>query len=60
MARHQTTIEAPRGDFIPKALRERLARFCVDKKTGNMVINISQGRIMGIHLTEMLNFPKTE
>ena len=60
MAATQQTVEAPRGDFIPKELRERLARFCVDNKTGNVIINISQGRIMGVHITEMVNFPKTE
>ena len=40
---------------IPPVLRERLLLFLLDGHTGNFVMNIRDGKILGAHVEEILS-----
>lgn len=41
-------------DMIPVALRTRLAEFMLDKRTGNLIIHVKSGKVVGGRLEELL------
>ena len=54
------------GDFVPlhlddcllpRQLLDRLGQFLLDKRTGNMQLNIKDGRILGAQVTEFHQIP---
>lgn len=41
-------------EAIPKILAERLLQFLLDRRTGNVQVNICEGRVTGFHIEEMV------
>ena len=41
------------GGMIPDEVWEVLARFMLDRKTGNIKLNVKEGRILGYHVEEI-------
>ena len=41
------------GGMIPDEIWEVFARFLLDRKTGNIKLNIKDGRILGYHVEEI-------
>ena len=39
---------------LPKNIAVYLAKFILDKRTGNVVLNIKEGKILAAHLTDMV------
>lgn len=42
------------GDMIPLWLQERLAEFILDKRTGNLILHVKSGQVLGGKLEEVL------
>lgn len=42
-------------DLIPKAVRERVAKFLLDERTGNVTLNVKDGRVLGFTIEEKLS-----
>lgn len=42
-------------EAMPRPLIARVGRFLLDNGTGNIQINVKEGRIMGFHLEEIHN-----
>lgn len=38
---------------LPAKFAERVKRFLLDKRTGNIQLNIKAGRILGMHVTDI-------
>ena len=53
------TIEVELGPDIcfraPRDLLSRMSQFLLDKRTGNLTINIRDGEIMAFHVHEIVN-----
>ena len=47
-----TADPGPR-DFIPKEIREVFAQFLADNRSGNLTMNVSQGRILGYKIEDI-------
>ncbi len=41
------------GGMIPDEVWDAFARFMLDRKTGNIKLNIKDGRILGYHVEEI-------
>ncbi|GEM_PF-5424784 len=41
------------GGMIPDEVWDVLARFLLDRKTGNIKLNVKDGRILGYHVEEI-------
>lgn len=41
--------------LIPMNVWEQLTKFLLDKKTGNIQLNVKDGRVLGIHLNEIVS-----
>ena len=39
---------------LPDRVAVKLAEFLLDKRTGNVVLNVKDGVIKGVHLTEII------
>jgi hypothetical protein len=48
--------EAPESgpDLIPIHIRQRFAEFLLDKRTGNLIIHVKSGKVLGGRLEEVL------
>ncbi len=44
-----------RESLLPKVLDEKVRAFLVDKRTGNVQINIKDGRILGLRIEEIVS-----
>jgi hypothetical protein len=50
-----------RGDgLVPSRVEQVLRQIKVDKFTGNVILNIKEGRILGFHKTEIVMLPAAE
>jgi hypothetical protein len=49
-----------RDSILPPTVETALRRFLVDKLTGNLQLNIKDGKILGFHETRMSSVPTTE
>lgn len=50
-----------RGDsLLPARVEQVLRKMKVDKLTGNVILNIKEGRILGFHKTEIETIPAAE
>lgn len=50
-----------RGDrLLPSRIEQVLRKMQVDKLTGNVILNIKEGRILGFHKTEIETIPAAE
>ena len=47
-------IRAADQDLIPFRIRSRFAEFLLDKRTGNLIIHVSNGKVLGGRLEEVL------
>ena len=45
----------PKTLDLPEKLRLQLAQFLLDKKTGNIVLNIKEGQILGFRIEELFS-----
>jgi hypothetical protein len=45
----------PRTLELPEKLRLQLAQFLLDKKTGNIVLNVKEGQILGFKVEELFS-----
>lgn len=43
------------NDLIPDKFREEIAQFLLDGQTGNVTLNIKDGRILGIKIEKLLS-----
>lgn len=43
------------GDLIPEHVREKVARFILDNRTGNVTLNVRDGRVLGLTIEEKLS-----
>lgn len=39
---------------MPTCVIDRLKQFMLDKKTGNVTLNIKEGKILGFHILEIV------
>ncbi len=42
--------------LVPRRLTALLGKFLLDKRTGNVRLNIKEGKILGIHIEEIAFF----
>ena len=42
------------NDTIPPAFMERITQFVLDRRTGNIQLNIKNGEILGLHIEEII------
>lgn len=53
----------PMGPFevanciVPRRLTARIEKFLLDKRYGNIRLNVKEGRIFSVHIEEYLDFP---
>lgn len=47
-------------DLVPSRLAQVLRQIKVDKFTGNVMLNVRDGRIMGFHKTEIVTLTAAE
>ncbi len=52
-------IENPAETLMPPWVRKAIKKFVLDKSTGNVTLNIKEGRILGIRTETLTNPPKT-
>lgn len=57
MNAHSTLIPRPAHALLPLPVEERLRRLLVDKFSGNVQLNIKDGRILGFHVNEVVQLP---
>ncbi len=48
-------FKEPGNSFLPIAVEERIRAFLVDKRTGNVQLNIKDGRILGLRIEEIVS-----
>ena len=60
MNAHSTLIQRPVNSLLPLPVEERLRRLLVDKFTGNVQLNIKDGRILGFHVNEHVLIPSRD
>ncbi len=41
---------------VPRRLTARIEKFLLDKRTGNVRLNIKDGEILGVHIEEFIAF----
>ncbi len=55
--------QVPMGRFeipncvVPRRFTSLLEKFLLDKRTGNVRLNIKDGKLIGIHVEEIVLFP---
>jgi len=54
MSAHSTLIPRPSNSLLPLPVEERLRRLLVDKFTGNVQLNVKDGRILGFQVHEII------
>lgn len=52
-----TLIPRPSDALLPQQLEQRLRRLLVDKFTGNVRLNVKDGRIRGFVIEELVDLP---
>lgn len=53
MKKHRLKLAEPADPHLPKSLQDQLNAFLVDRRTGNIRINIRNGRVVGFEVNEL-------